>query len=70
MKNPKIRIESDGKNTQMFVDGKEVDGMTFVSFEADGESVICEYEKLKTNKEGFVLDTGKEVVTENHKFVF
>ena len=54
-----IRIESNGKTTKVFVDGKQIPKATMATFvfHAEPARVYCEVEKVKTDKLGTpVLD--------------
>ena len=52
MKNPKLRIESDGIVTEVYIDGKKVEKATMADFlfHAEPFEVYCEIEKYKLNQ--------------------
>lgn len=63
MENPKVRIESDGHITEVYIDGKKVDRATMIDFHAEPNSVVCKYEKyidFSIEKEHKVLNFDKE----------
>lgn len=50
---PKIRIESDGHLTQVWIDGERVsDKATTIDFHAEPLEVYCEIEKFKLDEKG------------------
>lgn len=66
MVNPKIRIESDGYITEIWVDGQKVDRVTMAdfAFHAEPFEVRCELEKYKIDKDGKPIFENDEVLKE------
>jgi len=60
MENPKIRIESDGHYTQVWVNGEKIsDRACAIDFHAEFQQVYCEIEK-------YVYDTdGNKVIVDD-----
>lgn len=56
MDNPKLRIESDGAITEVYIDGKKVDKATMAdfTFHADPQYVECEIERILLNDDGSI----------------
>lgn len=56
MENPKLRIESDGAITEVYIDGKKVDKATMAnfSFHAEPQHVECEIERILLNDDGSI----------------
>jgi hypothetical protein len=66
MENPKIRIESDGNKTEVFVDGKKIDKSTNIYFQADPvnieHNVRCIITRYKADESGnYVIENGELV---------
>ena len=56
MENPKLRIESDGEVTEVYIDGKKVDKATMADFKFHAEPlhVECEIERYVLDANGFI----------------
>ena len=56
MENPKLRIESDGSITEIYIDGKKVDKATMAdfTFHAEPQYVECEIERILLNDDGSI----------------
>lgn len=56
MKNPKLKIESDGAITEVYIDGKKVDKATMAdfTFHAEPQYVECEIERYLLNDDGSI----------------
>ena len=67
MINPKLRIESDGIITEIYIDGVKVERATECLFHAEPVEVICNVEKFKIDKsENIVVkrnELAKELIT-------
>lgn len=52
MENPKIRIESNGLSTEVWIDGKKVEKATMADFKFHAEllEVYCEIEKYQLDE--------------------
>lgn len=59
---PRIRIESDGTFTRLWLDGEEVDNMTSLDFSSQPFTMHLEFEKPDTDES----DRYKHIVTERH----
>lgn len=67
MKNPKIRIESDGHCTQVWVDGEKISDracMIDFRFYAEPNEVYCETEEYVKDEDGKNIIKNNEVLTE------
>ena len=67
MDNPKIRIESDGHITEVWIDGEKVEKATMADFEFHAEpfEVYCELEKYQLGKDGEIIVKNNEPLKEN-----
>ena len=67
MENPKIRIESDGHITEVWIDGQKVEKATMADFEFHAEpwEVYCELEKYQLDKDGEIIVKNDEPLKEN-----
>ena len=67
MDNPKIRIESDGHITEVWIDGQKVEKATMADFEFHAEpfEVYCELEKYQLDKDGEIIVKNDELLKEN-----
>lgn len=67
MENPKIRIESDGHITEVWIDGQKVEKATMADFEFHAEpfEVYCELEKYQLDKDGGIIVKDYEPLKEN-----
>ena len=67
MENPKIRIESDGNVTEVWIDGQKVGKATMADFEFHAEpfEVYCELEKYQHDKDGNLIVKNDELLKEN-----
>lgn len=67
MDNPKIRIESDGHITEVWIDGEKVEKATMADFEFHAEpfKVYCELEKYQLDKDGEIIVKNDELLKEN-----
>ena len=56
MKNPKLRIESDGEITEVYIDGKKVEKATMADFHFHAEPgyVECEVERILLDVDGSI----------------
>ena len=72
MDNPKLRIESDGHITEVYIDGKKVNRATMADFHFHAEPNIAEfkYEKYVTDSNGKLLLRNNKSVKENHTLKF
>lgn len=72
MENPKVRIESDGHITEVYINGKKVDRATMIDFHfhAEPHTVECEYEKYKSDENGHLIVENDEIVKEQHILIF
>lgn len=71
MENPKVRIESDGIITQVFIDGKKVERVTMVRFLAEvAGTAECTYETLLKDESGKLVIANDKVVKETHTVKF
>ena len=53
MENPKIRIESDGHITEVWIDGEKIsDKACMIDFYAEPCEVYCEIEEYRIDKKG------------------
>lgn len=67
MKNPKIRIESDGKIARVYLDGAEVASCTHIEFYADStDGIHISWNGIfsKQDENGKMLIENDEIVTE------
>lgn len=67
MDNPKIKIESDGMRTFVYLDGKEIKHGTSINFHADVENGIhvqWNGTKHKEDENGHLIIENDEVATE------
>lgn len=66
MENPKIRIESNGRITEVWIDGQKVEKATMADFEFHAEplEVYCEIEKYKLDKDGNKIIENDEMLKE------
>lgn len=65
MENPKIRIESDGRYTQVWVDGEKIsDRVCAIDFHAEPNEVYCETEEYVKDKDGKHIIKNDEVLRE------
>lgn len=67
MQNPKIRIESDGHVTEVWIDGEKVSKnatMLDFNFHAEPLQVYCEIEKYKLDKDGNKIIENDEMLKE------
>ena len=67
MENPKIRIESDGQYTQVWVDGEKISDracMIDFRFYAEPNEVYCETEEYVKDKDGKNIIKNDEVLRE------
>lgn len=67
MENPKIRIESDGYMTQVWIDGEKVSAnstMVDFNFHAEHLEVYCELEKYKLDEKGNKIIENDELLRE------
>lgn len=66
MDNPKIRIESDGCITEVWIDGEKVERATMAdfTFHAEPFEVYCEIELYKTDKDGTPVVENQEIPKE------
>ena len=58
MENPKIRIESDGRITEVWIDGEKVSKnatMLDFNFHAEPFQVYCEIERYELDKDGKIV---------------
>ena len=68
MENPKLRIESDGFITEVYIDGEKVKYIASYDFHAEILKATCTIEKRIENEKGTIIpDTGK-VKIENLDF--
>lgn len=67
MDNPKIRIESDGHITEVWIDGQKVEKATMADFEFHAEpwEVYCELQKYQLDENGFPIVNNDELLKEN-----
>lgn len=67
MENPKIRIESDGYVTEVWIDGQKVKNTTMADFKFHAEpfEVYCELEKCQHDKDGNIIVKNDEILKEN-----
>ena len=72
MENPKLRIESDGRITEVYIDGKKVNRATMADFHFHAEpfDVKFTYEKYATDKSGKIKIENNETVREIHEMKF
>jgi hypothetical protein len=66
MNNPKIRIESDGNKTEVYIDGQKIENGTNVDFHAGPvnleHNVQCTVMRYKTDADGkHVIENGSLV---------
>ena len=66
MDNPKIRIESDGHITEVWIDGQKVEKATMADFEFRAEpwEVYCKLEKYQLDKDGGIIVKNDEPLKE------
>lgn len=66
MENPKIRIESNGHITEVWIDGQKVEKATMADFEFHAEpwEVYCELEKYQLDKDGEIIVKNDEPLKE------
>jgi len=67
MENPKIRIESNGHITEVWIDGQKVEKATMADFEFHAEpfEVYCELQKYQLDENGFPIVNNDELLKEN-----
>ena len=67
MENPKIRIESNGHITEVWIDGQKVKKATMADFEFHAEpwEVYFELEKYQLDKDGEIIVKNDEALKEN-----
>lgn len=72
MDNPKLRIESDGHITEVYIDGKKVNRATMADFRFHAEpyNVDFTYEKYVTDENGKIKIVNDEIVRETHEMKF
>lgn len=71
MDNPKIRIESDGIRTEVYLDGEKVDSCISLDFHAtvdDGIHVEWNGEKHKKDDNGKLVIENDDIVTEEFHY--
>ncbi len=71
MENPKIKIESDGIRTIVYLDGKKVERCTSINFHADVEDSIRAQWSGTTQKEdenGHLIIENDEIATEEFHY--
>lgn len=71
MENPKIKIESDGIKTVVYLDGKKVERCTAINFHADVEDAIHVQWSGTTQKEdenGHLIVENDEIATEEFHY--
>lgn len=67
MDNPKIRIESDGRITEVWIDGEKVSKnatMLDFNFHAEPLQVYCEIEQYELDKDGNKIVKNNELLKE------
>lgn len=66
MENPKIKIESDGNITEVWIDGQKVEKATMADFEFHAEpfEVYCELEKYQLDKNRKIIVKNNELLKE------
>lgn len=67
MDNPKIKIESDGVRTEVYLDGEKVDSCTSLNFHAtveNGIHVTWNGTKHKKDESGHLIVENDEIMTE------
>ena len=67
MDNPKIRIESNGHITEVWIDGQKVEKAIMADFEFHAEpfEVYCELEKYQIGEKGNIIIENGELLKEN-----
>lgn len=64
MENPKIRIESDGRITKVYIDGKEIKGATNIGFHAVPANVQCIVLRIKMDENERPATVNNDIVKE------
>jgi hypothetical protein len=70
MKNPKVRIESDGLYTEVYIDGEKVDMAVAVDFhfyhnsQSDEPIAKCKLIRNRTHESGAVMLGNNEILRE------
>ena len=72
MENPKIRIESNGHITEVWIDGQKVEKATMADFEFHAEpfTVYCELEKYQIGEKGNIIIENGEPLKENMVVIY
>jgi len=65
MENPKLRIETDGKTTEIYIDGQQVLGACMLDIHAEPFEVYCKLEKYKRDAEGQYIVEKDELLRES-----
>ena len=65
MENPKLRIESDGYITEVYIDGKKVEKAFLCEFTAECQDVNCLIERRKTDCNGKIVLNSQKTAVEN-----
>lgn len=65
MKNPKLRIETDGITTEIYIDGQKVEKAYMLDLHAEPCEVYCEIRKYVCGEN--VLRTKEIVIDTTHK---
>lgn len=71
MDNPKIKIESDGMRTVVYIDGKKIERCTSLDFRANVDNGIHVCWNGKTQKEdegGHLIIENDEIATEEFRY--
>jgi hypothetical protein len=69
MNNPKIRIESDGKKTEVYINGKEVKRATMVDFHFNHDVDKERQDMVTCELTQYVLDSDKKILVKDNEFV-
>lgn len=67
---PKIRIESDGTCTRLWINDVEIHDLTMLDFHAEPDWASCEYYQYKRTEGGKYMTHGGDVLSEKHKVNF
>lgn len=65
MENPKLRIESNGTVTEIYIDGVKIKNATECLFHAEILNVKCEIEKYKTDENGKIIIENDDTIKES-----
>lgn len=73
MENPKIRIESNGKVADVYIDGEQISRCRMIDFSFHGDAdngihIIWDGEMLKVNEHGLPYDVDGKIATEKFHY--